>query len=84
MEHFVVDIPEAVVYDSRMNRKEIASFLRKLAAIGFYLHENVSLGYCAQIAGMAEEDFICLLGENHISVFRYMDEDELLRDIENA
>ena len=84
MEHFVVDIPEAVVYDSGMNREETGSFLRKWAAIGFYLQEKVSLGYCAQIAGMAEEDFICLLGENHISIFRCMDEDELLRDIENA
>ena len=84
MEHFVVDIPKAVVYDSNMSMQEMASFVRKSAAIGFYLRENVSLAYCAEIAGMAEEDFICLLGENHISIFRYMDEDELLRDIENA
>lgn len=42
------------------------------------------MGYCAEIAGMAEEDFIYLLGENHISIFRYEDEDGLLRDIENA
>lgn len=84
MEQFVVDVPKAVVYDSKMTKKEIDSFVRQLVAIGFYLHENVSLGYCAEIAGMAEEDFIYLLGENHISIFRYADEDELLRDIENA
>ena len=84
MEQFVVDVPKAVVYDSKMSMKEIGSFVRQLVAIGFYLHEKVSLGYCAEIAGMAKEDFIYLLGENHISIFRYEDEDGLLRDIENA
>ena len=34
--------------------------------------------------GMSEEEFILFLGKNQISIFRFDDENELLRDIENA
>jgi hypothetical protein len=33
---------------------------------------------------MSEEEFILFLGKNQISIFRFDDENELLRDIENA
>ncbi len=55
-----------------------------MTALGYYIHKNISLGYCADIAGLTEEEFISFLGENKIDVFRFENDDELLRDIENA
>ena len=45
---------------------------------------HVSIGYCAQIADMTEEDFITFLGQNHIDLFRFESDEELMRDIANA
>ncbi|MBQ6325024.1 MAG: UPF0175 family protein, partial [Clostridia bacterium] len=45
---------------------------------------GVSIGYCAQIAGMTEEDFIKYLGENHVSIFHFDDEAEFLEEMKNA
>ena len=79
-----VEIPNEVLYDTHMNQKEALAFARQMVALGYYTRNNVSLGYCAQIAGMSEEGFILFLGKNQISIFRFDDENELLRDIENA
>ena len=79
-----VEIPNEVLYDTHMNQKEALAFARQMVALGYYTRNNVSLGYCAQIAGMSEGEFILFLGKNQISIFRFDDENELLRDIENA
>ena len=44
----------------------------------------MSIGYCAEIAGMSESEFIELLGKNEIDIFRFNNEAELDRDIANA
>lgn len=79
-----VKIPEEVLYDTKMNRKETTAFVRKYAALAYYLQNKVSIGYCAEIAGMSESEFVDFLGDNKISIFRFSDESELDRDIENA
>ena len=55
-----------------------------MVALGYYIHNNVSIGYCAEIADMTEEEFIVFLGKNHVDIFQFDDEEELLRDIANA
>ena len=49
-----------------------------------YTQKNVSLGYCAQIAGMTKEVFIRYLGENGVSIFQYDNKQEFLEEINNA
>ncbi len=80
----LIDIPNEVLYDTHMNKTEAAAFARKMVALGYYSHNNVSIGYCAEIAGMTEAEFILFLGENGISIFRFENEKELLEDIANA
>ena len=41
-------------------------------------------GYCAQIAGMVEEDFIKYLSDNGISIFSFDDENEFIEEMDNA
>lgn len=78
------DIPSEVLYDTHMSKDDAVRFARSMAALGYYTKNNVSIGYCAQIAGMSEEEFMSFLASNHIDIFRIEDDNELLRDIENA
>ena len=56
-------------YDVRSSRRDV---------------NGVSLGYCAQIAGMDKEEFIHYLSENGISVFHFDDKEEFIEEMNNA
>lgn len=79
-----IKIPDEVLYDSKMSDAEATKFVSQMAALGLYTRRKVSIGYCAQIAGMTEQEFISFLGQNNIGIFRFDSEEELLKDIENA
>lgn len=79
-----ISIPDEVLYDTRMNREEANQFARQAVALGYYTQSGVSIGYCAQIAGMSEEDFIKYLSKNNISIFNYDSKREFLEELENA
>ncbi len=79
-----IEIPEAVLFDTRMSREEACQFAKRAVALGYYSQSGVSIGYCAQIAEMTEEEFIRYLGENHISIFQFDNEKEFLEELENA
>lgn len=79
-----VKIPEAVMYDTKRNQKETGDFVKRSVALAYYLQDRVSIGYCAEIAGMTESDFIEYLGKHSVSIFRFDDESELDKDIENV
>ena len=72
MYHIILDIPEEVLYDTQMNHEQASQFARLAVAVSYYQNSGVSVGYCAQIAGMNKEDFIKYLGENGISVFHFL------------
>ena len=80
----MINVPNEVLYDTHMNTAEATAFARKMVALGYYTKNNVSIGYCAEIAGLTEEEFIVFLGENGIDLFRFDSEEELMRDIANA
>ena len=79
-----VDIPDEVLYDTRMNIEDASSFVRRAVALGYYTQNGVSIGYCAQIAGMSEEEFIHYLGQNHVSIFQFDDKEEFMEELNNA
>ncbi|MBQ9210859.1 MAG: UPF0175 family protein [Clostridia bacterium] len=78
------EIPNEVLYDTHMQTRDAIAFARKWAALGYYVNNNVSIGYCAEIADMTEEEFMLFLGQNQIDVFHFEDDEELLRDVANA
>ncbi|MCD8151354.1 MAG: UPF0175 family protein [Clostridiales bacterium] len=84
MRRITVSIPEEVLYDTKMSIEDASSFARKAVALGYYTQSSVSLGYCAQIAEMQEEEFITYLGQNHISIFRFEDKEEFQGELNNA
>ena len=63
-----IKIPDAVMYDT----------------VEYYKSKGISIGYCAEIAGMNEIDFIKYLGDNKISIFQFDDEEEFLNEEKNA
>ncbi len=78
------DVPNEVMYDTHMNKSEATAMARRTLALGLYTQNNVSIGYCAKVADMTEEEFILFLGKYNISIFQFDDEQELMRDIANA
>ena len=79
-----IKIPDEVLYDTKMTEAEANSFAKKATALMLYSQNHISIGYCAQIAGMTEEDFIKHLGTNGISIFSFDDEAEFLEELDNA
>ena len=79
-----IDIPNEVLFDTRMSRQEANSFAKKAVALCYYVQNGVSLGYCAQIADMSKESFVRYLGEHNISIFHYDDEEEFQEELNNA
>lgn len=79
-----VNIPDAVLYDTRMTVRDVQALASRMTALGLYRFGGVSIGYCAEVAGLTEEEFIEFLGKNEVDVFNFEDDDELLRDVANA
>ena len=78
------NIPSEVLYDTHMSAVEAAAFARQMVALGYYTQNNVSIGYCAKIAGMCEEEFISFLGRHGVGIFDFMTDEDLAKDIANA
>ncbi len=79
-----VQIPEAVLYDTHMTAVQANDYAKKLIALDYYTRLHVSIGYCAQIAQMSEEDFIKYLGQNGISIFQFDGKEEFEEELKNA
>ncbi len=79
-----VTIPEAVLYDTHMTTVQVSDYAKKIIALDYYTRHHVSIGYCAQIAEMPEEDFIKFLEQNKISIFQFDDKNEFLEEMNNA
>ena len=79
-----VKIPEAVLYDTHMTPVQVNDYAQKIIALDYYTRHHVSIGYCAQIAEMTEEDFIKFLGQNKVSIFQFNDTKEFLEEMNNA
>ena len=84
MSQIVLIIPDDVLYVSIMSHEQVNQFARQAVALGYYTQSGVSIGYCSQIAGMTEKEFIKYLGRNHISIFRFDNEKEFLEELNNA
>ena len=74
-------VPDEVLFDTKMSREQANQFARRYVALGFYKQNGVSIGYCSQIAGMTEEEFIKYLGQNEISIFQFDDKEEFLEEL---
>lgn len=79
-----INIPEEVLIETKMSQEETVRFARCAVALGYYTQNGVSIGHCAQIAAMTEEEFIKYLGQNNISIFHFDNREEFLEELNNA
>ena len=84
MYQVAVKIPDAVLHDTHMTENQSEQLAKKIVAMHYYRHLHISLGYCAQIAKLSEEDFIKYLGENHISISNFDDKKQFQEKRNNA
>ena len=53
----------------REDSSEFAANMKLMSAIKLYENQKLSVGQCAQVAEVSEEDFIKILGKNRLSIF---------------
>ena len=73
-----------LLYNTKMSHEQVNQFARQAVALRYYTQSGVNIGYCSQIAGMTEKEFIKYLGQNHISVFQFDNEKEFLEELNNV
>jgi predicted HTH domain antitoxin len=80
-----IELPEEVLLSLRTDENEFIDEMKKTMAVKYYANKKLSIGQSAELADMSEEDFIKLIGKEKISIFRFDNiEDELKEDIQNA
>ena len=78
------DVPDEMLRDNKTGADDALAFARRATALGFYSQRGVSLGRCAQIAGMDKASFVRFLGDNGVPVFRFDSDEEFLEEAANA
>lgn len=79
-----LEVPEEILLDLHEDKYMFTEYVKHKIAIDLYKERKVSLGYCAELAGMSKEEFVQLLGKNDISIFSFDSDKEFLEEIENA
>jgi len=79
-----VTVPQEILLTLRENEDEFILELKRTAAVRYFKEKKLSIGQCALLAEMSEENFIKYLSEQGISIFSFEDDDEILEDIKNA
>lgn len=76
--------PEEILFSLRESEDKFLKEIKIIAAVNYYKEKRLSIGQAALLAEMNEEEFIKLLASFKISIFRYENNDELLKDLKNA
>lgn len=78
------NVPEEVILDLRESRNDFTNYIKTTIAVDLYKNKKVSLGYCAEVAGMTKEEFIQQLGKNGVSIFGFDSDEEFMEELSNA
>ncbi len=79
-----VAVPQEILLTLREKEYDLALDMKRWTALKLYTDKKLTIGQCAELAEMNEEDFIRYLGENKISIFAFNNSEELKEDIRNA
>ena len=79
-----ISIPSEILLTLRESDAELALDMKRWTALKLFDEKRLSIGQCAELAEMNEEDFIKFLGTNKVSIFPYHSYKELGEDLNNA
>jgi len=78
-----LEYPEEILISLKEDEKHFLKEVKILAAVKLYELNRLSLGKAAELAGVDKVDFIKVLGEHKVSIFK-LTKEELAKDIKNA
>ena len=78
-----VSVPSEIFLSLRESENQFAANMKKFTALTLFQNNKLSIGQCAALANMTEEDFIYYLSENKVSIFEYLDESVLREELAN-
>lgn len=79
-----LEVPEEILLDLHEDKNDFTDYVKRRIALDLYKERQISLGYCAKLAGMSKEDFVKYLGKNGVSVFSFSSDEEFLEELNNA
>ncbi|NLW46402.1 MAG: UPF0175 family protein [Firmicutes bacterium] len=79
-----VAIPQEILLSLKEEEYDLALDMKRWTALKLYSDKKLTIGQCAELAEMNEEDFIKYLGINKISIFSFNNPEDLKEDIRNA
>ena len=79
-----INVPEEILLDLHEDKSGFAEYMRRMLALDLYKNKKVSLGYCARVAEMTQEEFVQYLGMNGVSIFSFASENEFMEELANA
>lgn len=79
-----VNILGEVILGLHESKNDFTDYLKATIAVDLYKNRKVSLGYCAEVAGMTKGEFILQLGKNGVSIFSFDSDKEFLKELSNA
>ena len=84
MPEITLKVPQEILLDLKADEKLFTNYVRRYISMDLYKNKGISLRYCAQLAEMPKEDFIKFLGMNEVSIFDFGDEEDFLKEADNA
>jgi len=79
-----LSIPSEIFLVLRETENQFVTNMKKFTALFLFQNQKLSIGQCASLANMTEEDFVYYLSENKISLFEYLDDTALREELVNA
>jgi predicted HTH domain antitoxin len=79
-----IEVPQEILLTLREKEYDLALDMKRWTALKLYADKKLTIGQCAELAEMNEEDFVKYLGANKISIFAFDSLEDLKEDIINA
>ena len=79
----ILEYPDEILISLKEDEKHFLNEVKILASVKLYELNRLSLGKASKLAGLDKIDFIKVLGENKVSIFK-LTKEELTKDVENA
>jgi predicted HTH domain antitoxin len=79
-----IAIPQEILLTLREKEFDLALDMKRWTSLKLYANKKLTIGQCAELAEMNEEDFLKYLGLNQISIFTFNNSEDLKEDLKNA
>jgi len=79
----ILEYPDEILISLKEDEEHFLREVKVLAAVKLYELNRLSLGKAAKLACLDKVDFIKVLGEHKVSIFK-LNEEELAKDVKNA